>query len=106
MNNMSTEVNDNTEITIPIRNLLGMIAGVAVAVWGYFGIVERLNALENEADKQSVYTKMNSEFRVKWPRGELGALPADAKQDMMIEFLQERINKLEAVIEEEHNGSN
>ena len=106
MNNMSTEVNDNTEITIPIRNLLGMIVGVAIAVWGYFGIVERLNSLENEADKQLVYTKMNSEFRVKWPRGELGVLPADSKQDMMIEFLQERINKLEVVIEELENGSN
>lgn len=103
---MSTEVNDNTEITIPIRNLLGMIVGVAVAVWGYFGIVERLNALENEADKQLVYTQMNSEFRVKWPRGELGALPADSKQDMMIEFLQERINKLEGVIEELENVGN
>jgi hypothetical protein len=103
---MATEVNDNTQITIPIRNLLGMIAGVAIAVWGYFGIVERLNALENEADKQSVYTRMNSEFRVKWPRGELGALPADAKQDMMIEFLQGRIDKLESLIEEEYNVSN
>jgi len=102
---MSTEVNDNTEITIPIRNLLGMIVGVAVAVWGYFGIVERLNALENEADKQAVYTRMNSEFRVKWPRGELGALPADSKQDMMIEFLQGRIDKLESLIEEAHNGN-
>lgn len=106
MNKMSTEVNDNTEITIPIRNLLGMIASVAIAVWGYFGIVERLNSLENEADKQLVYTKMNSEFRVKWPRGELGALPADSKQDMMIEFLQERITKLEVVIEALENGSN
>jgi hypothetical protein len=103
---MSTEVNDNTEITIPIRNLLGMIASVAIAVWGYFGIVERLNSLENEADKQLVYTKMNSEFRVKWPRGELGALPADSKQDMMIDFLQERITKLEVVIEALENGSN
>lgn len=106
MNKMSTEVNDNTEITIPIRNLLGMIASVAIAVWGYFGIVERLNSLENEADKQLVYTKMNSEFRVKWPRGELGALPADSKQDMMIDFLQERITKLEVVIEALENGSN
>ena len=105
MNKMSTEVNDNTEITIPIRNLLGMIASVAIAVWGYFGIVERLNSLENEADKQLVYTKMNSEFRVKWPRGELGVLPADSKQDMMIEFLQERMNKLEVVIEELENGN-
>jgi hypothetical protein len=49
---------------------------------------------------------MNSEFRVKWPRGELGALPADSKQDMMIEFLQERITKLEVVIEALENGSN
>jgi hypothetical protein len=106
VNKMSTEVNDNTEITIPIRNLLGMIASVAIAVWGYFGIVERLNSLENEADKQLVYTKMNSEFRVKWPRGELGALPADSKQDMMIDFLQERITKLEVVIEALENGSN
>ena len=103
---MATEVNDNTQITIPIRNLIGMIAGVAVAVWGYFGIVERLNSLENNVDKQEVHINMNSEFRVKWPRGELGALPADAKQDMMIEFLQGRIDKLESVIEEEHDGSN
>lgn len=103
---MATEVNDNTQITIPIRNLIGMIAGVAVAVWGYFGIVERLNSLENDVDKQEVHINMNSEFRVKWPRGELGSLPADAKQDMMIEFLQGRIDKLESLIEEEHNGSN
>jgi len=103
---MATEVNDNTQITIPIRNLIGMIAGVAVAVWGYFGIVERLNSLENSVDKQEVHINMNSEFRVKWPRGELGSLPADAKQDMMIEFLQGRIDKLESLIEEEHNGSN
>lgn len=103
---MATEVNDNTQITIPIRNLIGMIAGVAVAVWGYFGIVERLNSLENNVDKQEVHINMNSEFRVKWPRGELGALPADAKQDMMIEFLQGRIDKLESLIEEEQNGSN
>lgn len=103
---MATEVNDNTQITIPIRNLIGMIAGVAVAVWGYFGIVERLNSLENSVDKQEVHIDMNSEFRVKWPRGELGALPADARQDMMIEFLQGRIDKLESVIEEAHDGSN
>ena len=103
---MATEVNDNTQITIPLRNLIGMIAGVAIAVWGYFGIVERLNSLENNVDKQEVHINMNSEFRVKWPRGELGALPADAKQDMMIEFLQGRIDKLESLIEEAHDGSN
>jgi hypothetical protein len=53
-----------------------------------------------------VFIEMNNEFRIKWPRGELGALPADAKQDLMIEFLQERVLKLEEKVEELENVSN
>jgi hypothetical protein len=101
-----TRVSDTTELTIPLRNLIGIMVGLILAVWSYFGIIERLNTLEHDTDKSAMFIEMNNEFRIKWPRGELGALPADAKQDLMIEFLQKRVLKLEEKVEELENVSN
>lgn len=93
------KVNENTEVAMPIRNILSIVAGVAVSTWAYFGIIERLNNVETEQTLMSADLEKNTEFRIKWPRGEMGALPADAEQFMLIEHLAGELDKLTTEIE-------
>jgi len=79
---------------MPIRNLISLIASVAVGVWAYFGIIERLNRIETEMILVNSDLVKNTEFRIKWPRGDLGSLPADAEQFMLIEHLSGEFDKL------------
>jgi hypothetical protein len=83
------ELSDNTAISMPMRNLLSIIAAVAVGVWAYFGVLERITILETNSqlatkDLNSHVERIendlnkNTEFRIKWPRGEMGSLPADS----------------------------
>ena len=88
-------ISDKTEIGLPIKNLLGLIAGTAVAVWAYFGIIERLNNIETRATLSEADLEKNTEFRIKWPRGEMGALPADQQQDMLIEFMATQLEAMQ-----------
>ena len=81
------EINDNTTIEIPIRNLVAIIAGVIVAVFAYTEVTNRISVLERQITILEVDLKMNSEFRIKWPRGELGALPDDLLQNSQIAAL-------------------
>ena len=90
----SIDVSDKTKFAMPIRNLISLIASVAVGVWAYFGIIERLNRIETEMILVNSDLVKNTEFRIKWPRGELGALPADAEQFMLIEHLSGEFDKL------------
>ena len=85
--------NESTDITIPLRNLLSIIGGVAIAVIGYFHIDERIMMLEHEQEKVMLDVANNSEFRIKWPRGELGSLPADAEQNMRLDFIEKELEK-------------
>jgi uncharacterized protein YdcH (DUF465 family) len=95
-------LSDDTEIAMPLRNLLSLVAAVAIAVWAYFGIVERLNSIETQILMMESETSLNSEFRVRWPRGELGSLPADAEQFMLLEHLNSELDKL---IEQVESGN-
>ena len=88
------DVSDRTKFAMPIRNLISLVASVAVGVWAYFGIIERLNRIETEMILVNSDLVKNTEFRIKWPRGELGALPADAEQFMLIEHLSGEFDKL------------
>ena len=90
----SIDVSDKTKFAMPIRNLISLVASVAVGVWAYFGIIERLNMIETQAILVQADLVKNTEFRIKWPRGELGALPADAEQFMLIEHLSGEFDKL------------
>ncbi len=90
-------ISDKTEIGLPIKNLIGLIGGTAVAVWAYFGIIERLNNIETQGKLMVADVEKNTEFRIKWPRGEMGSLPADAQQAMLIEFIS---TQLESIVEE------
>ena len=88
------EISDDMHLAIPLRNIIAMIAFTAVATMSYFGIMERINVLEHEMEMKTMEITQNSEFRTKWPRGELGSLPADARQDMLIEGLQRNVDEL------------
>lgn len=93
------KISDNTEVSLPLRNILSMIAAAAIATWAYFGIIERLNQIETNITMMSNDTEMNTEFRIKWPRGEMGSLPADSEQFMLIEHLAGELEKLTTEIE-------
>jgi|TARA_B100001094_G_C17506335_1_gene473496 exonuclease VII small subunit len=96
---MANKISDNTEVALPLRNILSMIAGASVATWAYFGIVERLNQIETQQHMQQNDVTMNTEFRIKWPRGEMGSLPADSEQFMLIEHIAGELEKLTTEIE-------
>jgi len=92
---MATKISENTELAMPIRNLIAMVVGAAVGTWAYFGVIERLNTIENKIILMEADLGMNTEFRIKWPRGEMGSLPADSEQFMLIEHLSEQLVKLQ-----------
>lgn len=99
---MAAKINENTEVALPLRNLLSMVAAAAVATWAYFGIIEKLNQLQTNQTMMKADLEKNTEFRIKWPRGEMGSLPADSEQFMLIEHLAKELEKLQTEIE---NGS-
>ena len=88
------KVSENTNIQLPLRNLISIIVAVGISVWSYFGIIERLNVIETNRKLMISDVDENTEFRIKWPRGELGTLPADAEQYLLIENALVEIEKL------------
>ena len=91
---MAAKISDDTNVAMPIRNMVSIIVAVAVATWAYFGIIERLNSIETEQTLMSSDLEKNTEFRIKWPRGEMGSLPADSEQFMLIEHLSGQLDKM------------
>ena len=98
---MPARLNDSSEVTIPVRNLIALIAATAVAVMGYFRVGERLSVLERNAELSNIQIEANSEFRVLWPRGELGSLPDDAEQNMRLDFIDRELDEIRREIEED-----
>ena len=74
------KVSENTNVQLPLRNLISIVIAVAVGVWAYFGIVETLNVHSTKLKLMESDLEKNTEFRIKWPRGEMGSLPADAEK--------------------------
>ena len=93
------KISDQTAISMPMRNLLSILAAVAIGVWSYFGLVGRLTNIETQGKLMIVDVEKNTEFRIKWPRGEMGALPADQSQDMLIEFMATQIEAMQSDME-------
>ena len=109
------DISDNTAISMPVRNMLAIIGAVAVGVWAYFGVLERITMLETkdqltQKDLNGHIERIekelieNTEFRIKWPRGEMGQLPADSEQYMLIEDLYGSVEKIEKQIESMMNN--
>ena len=109
------KISDNTAISMPMRNLISIMAAVAIGVWAYFGVTERITMLETksqlaEKDVNQAVERLegeqskNSEFRIKWPRGELGSPPADSEQFMLIEHIAGQVEKIQNRLEDMMNN--
>tara|TARA_R100001463_G_scaffold30853_1_gene70029 strand:- start:122 stop:520 length:399 start_codon:yes stop_codon:yes gene_type:complete len=97
---MATKLSENTEVALPLRNIISMVAAASVATWAYFGIIERLNQIETNITMMESDLDQNTEFRIKWPRGDMGSLPADSEQFMLIEHLSNQLDDLATQIDE------
>ncbi len=95
----NAKISDNTVVATPLRNIISLIAAAAIGTWAYFGVIERLNQIETNITLMSTDLKENTEFRIKWPRGEMGSLPADSEQFMLIEHIAGQLEKLAEDIE-------
>jgi len=93
------KLSDSTSVAMPVRNLLSIIAAVAVGVWAYFGVVSRITTIETSLVLAEKDLEKNTEFRIKWPRGEMGSLPADSEQYMLIEFMASQVEVMQTEME-------
>jgi len=98
------KLNESTNVAMPIRNLISIIAAVAIGVWAFFGIQETLNRHATQLEIMDKDLTLNTEFRIGWPRGLLGSLPADSEQFMLIEelyitALSKAVEKLQSDVE-------
>ena len=101
------DVSDKTAISMPMRNLLSILAAVGIGVYAFFGIQERLNNVETRNTLMEADLVKNTEFRIKWPRGELGSLPADSEQFMLIEYMAGQMEKMQTQLDAMmHNAVN
>ena len=94
-----SDLNDNTSLGINIKWLIQIIAIAGIAVWGYFGLTSKLSQIEIQILRMEQSVKDNSEFRVKWPRGELGALPDDAEQNMRLKYLEAEVTTIDRYVD-------
>ena len=116
MSNKRIDISSESAVSMPMKNLIAIIGAVAVGVWAYFGVIERLNKLEtnttllekdlNQASERlSGDIEKNNEFRIKWPRGDLGSPPADSEQFMLIEFLSGQVESIQKDLQNMMNNA-
>ena len=99
MSNKPLNIGEDARVQLPMKTVASLIVIVAMGVCGYFGIVEKLNQHSTRLELMEKDLTENTDFRIKWPRGQLGSLPADSEQFMMIEDLYKTTDKLNAHIE-------
>mgnify|MGYP001171042029 CR=1 FL=1 len=95
MANAPTELNDNTRFAMPVRNLISLVVAVALGVWAYFGVTEQLNKHSTTLELMQKDLSENTEFRIKYPRGELGQSQNDLEQFMLIEDLYKSVDTMQ-----------
>ena len=98
------KINENTNVSMPMKTVASLLSMVAIGTWAYFGIIEKQNKLQTQVELMTKDLTENTEFRIKWPRGQLGSLPADSEQFMLIEDLYKQVEKLQST--QEQNMSN
>ena len=99
MNKKPLNISEEAAVQMPMKTVASLIALVAIGTWAYFGLHETLNTHSTQIELMQKDLVENTEFRIKWPRGQLGSLPADSEQFMMIEDLYKTTDKLNAHIE-------
>ena len=96
---MALKISEEAAVQMPMKTVASLICMVAIGTWAYFGIIETQNKLSTQVELMTKDLTENTEFRIKWPRGQLGSLPADSEQFMMIEDLYKTTEKIEKHIE-------
>ena len=100
MNKQPLNISEEAAVQMPMKTVASLIIIVALGTMGYFQIIERLNVADTRIQIMEKDLEENTEFRIKWPRGQLGSLPADSEQFMMIEDLYKSTDKLNKHIED------
>ena len=101
------KISEEAAVQMPMKTVASLIAMVAIGTWAYFGIIETQNRVNTQLEIMQKDLEMNTEFRIKWPRGQMGSLPADKEQFMMIEDLYKTVERLNKAIEDGmHNKVN
>ena len=95
MSKNSLNISDEAKVQMPMKTVASLIVIVALGTMGYFQIIERLNVADTRLQLMEKDLEENTEFRIKWPRGQLGSLPADSEQFMLIEDLYKQVEKLQ-----------
>ena len=93
------KISEEAAVQMPMKTVFSLIAMVAIGTWAYFGINEALNKHNTQLELMERDLELNSEFRVKWPRGLLGRLPADSEQFMLIEELYKQVDKIQVRVD-------
>ncbi len=99
MRNKPLHIGEEAAVQMPMKTVVSLIIIVALGTMGYFQIIERLNIADTRLQLMEKDLGENTEFRIKWPRGQLGSLPADSEQYMLIEDLYKQVEKLQENIE-------
>ena len=100
------KISDNTAISMPMRNLISIVIAVAIGVWAYFGVIETLNKHSTTLELMSKDLEANSEFRIKYPRGELGQSSGEAELFMLVEHMAGLIEGMEEELKNMRNNKN
>ena len=101
------KISEEAAVQMPMKTVASLITMVAIGTWAYFGIIETQNRVNTQLEIMQKDLEMNTEFRIKWPRGQMGSLPADQEQFMMIEDLYKTVERLNKAIEDGmHNKVN
>ena len=101
---MALKIGENQAVQMPMKTVISLIVIVALGTMGYFQIVERLNVADTKIQIMEKDLEENTLFRIKWPRGEMGSLPADSEQFMMLEDLYKQVDKINAQLEKMMNN--
>jgi hypothetical protein len=99
VSNKPLNIGEEARVQMPMKTVASLIVIVAMGVWGYFGIVEKLNQHSTRLELMEKDLTENTDFRIKWPRGQLGSLPADSEQFMMLEDIYKNLDRINKRLE-------
>ena len=100
MSNKPLNISEEARVQMPMKTVASLICMVAIGTWAYFGIIESQNRMETTLKLMETDVIENTEFRIKWPRGQLGSLPADSEQFMMLEDIYKNLDRITKHIED------
>ena len=95
MSNKPLTISEEAKVSMPMKTVASLITMVAIGTWAYFGVIETQNKISTRLELMEKDLTENTDFRIKWPRGQLGSLPADSEQFMLIEDLYKQVEKLQ-----------